>query len=129
MTSIETAYRKLKMDESKSSSSMTYFFSESIEKDTLENKEFRKVLFTGPDLQLVLMSIDPGQEIGVEIHERSDQFFRVEAGTAKFMIGDAEPFEGSDGAGVIVPKRTKHNVISIGDEPLKLYVIYSHTEH
>jgi mannose-6-phosphate isomerase-like protein (cupin superfamily) len=101
---------------------------EDIEKATLENENFRKVLYTGEYLQLVLMTIQPGDEIGEEVHEDHDQFFRVEAGSGEVRIdGKAMPIE--DDFAVIVPAGARHNVVNTGTEPLKLYTIYGPPEH
>lgn len=104
------------------------FYAENIEKQTLQNESFRRVVFTGKNSQLVLMSIIPGEEIGLEKHEEHDQFIRVEAGTAKFII-DNEVIEGGDGFAVVIPAGAMHNVINLGDDDLKLYTIYSPPEH
>ncbi|MFA5009585.1 MAG: cupin domain-containing protein [Candidatus Paceibacterota bacterium] len=103
-------------------------FISNIEKDTLENKNFRKVLYTGKHSQLVLMSISPKEEIGEEIHTL-DQFFRIESGVGLVVIDDVST-EISDGSAIIVPAGAKHNVINISDtDDLKLYTIYSPPEH
>ncbi len=100
-----------------------------IEADTVANSNFRKVLFTGPKLQLVLMSLKPGEEIGSEVHEEHDQFFRFEKGTGKVIIGE-DTFEVKDGDTVIVPAGEQHNVINTSqNEDLKLYTIYAPPEH
>lgn len=100
-----------------------------IEKETKENENFRKVLYTGAHSQLVLMSLDPGEDIGVEVHEDTDQFFRVDAGVGKVVI-DGNESEISDGSAVIVPAGSEHNVLNTSDsEPLKLYTIYSPAHH
>jgi len=99
-----------------------------IEDQTLKNSNFRQVLFTGPNSQLVVMSLKPGEEIGAEIHEDLDQFIRIDAGRAKFILGNQEK-EVSDGWAMVVPAGINHNVINIGDENLKLYTIYSPPEH
>ena len=99
-----------------------------IEKLTEENTDFRRVLYTGRNLQLVVMSIAPGEEIGEEVHDDIDQFFRIEAGKGEITIdGKVHRVGGDDG--VIVPAGARHNVVSIGDEPLKLYTIYGPPEH
>lgn len=97
-----------------------------IEKETKENNEFRKILYTGK-LQLVLMSLDLGQEIGEEIHG-VDQFFRIEEGTAKFIINGKEIIVNYNEI-IIIPSNTKHNVVNIGSNKLKLYTIYSPPQH
>jgi len=104
-------------------------FCSNIEKDTLENENFRKVLYTGKHSQLVLMMLKPGEEIGVEIHADNDQFFRIEKGTGKVVI-DGNEYEVSDGFAIVVPAGAQHNVVnnSLTDD-LKLYTIYSPAHH
>lgn len=103
-------------------------FRDDIEKLTLDNELFRKVLYTGEYLQLVLMTIPPGGEIGEEVHPDRDQFFRFESGTGVVLINDKEnPVE--DGTAVVVPSGAKHNVRNTGDEPLKMYTVYGPPEH
>lgn len=99
-----------------------------IEKVTEKNTDYRRVLYTGHNLQLVLMSIEPGDEIGAEVHPDRDQFFRIEAGQGEITIDDAVHKVKADDA-VIVPQGARHNVKSTGSEPLKLYTIYSPPEH
>jgi mannose-6-phosphate isomerase-like protein (cupin superfamily) len=104
-------------------------YKENIEKLTIENNNFRKVLYTGEHLQLVLMSLKPGEEIGLEIHSENDQFFRFEAGQGKVLINETEYIVG-DGDAVIVPSGAKHNVINISEtEDLKMYTIYTPAHH
>lgn len=103
-------------------------FCDDIEKLTEENDLYRKVLYTGKHLQLVLMTLQPGEEIGAEVHDTHDQFFRFEEGKGKLVIDDNE-YEIKDDFGVIVPAGAKHNVINTGDEPLRLYTIYGPPEH
>ncbi len=99
-----------------------------IEKDSLENDNFRKVLYTAKNSQLVVMSIKLGEDIGEEVHEL-DQFIRCEAGEGKAVLDDVE-HEISDGYAVIIPAGTKHNIINTSsDKLLKLYTIYSPPEH
>lgn len=98
-----------------------------IEKDTLENEDYRRVLYTAKNSQLVLMNIKPGDEIGEEVHEL-DQFLRFEAGSGKAIIDGVES-EVSDGVAVVVPAGAKHNFINTGDVDLKLYTVYSPPEH
>jgi len=101
-----------------------------IERTTLENTFFRQVLFTGAYAQLVVMALQPGEEIGNEVHGDVDQFFRIEAGQAKFVFNGTEEHVGGDGDAVVVPAGTYHNVINASsDEPLKLYTIYSPPNH
>jgi len=102
-------------------------FKENIEKLTLENENFRKVLYTGEHSQLVLMKLLPNEEIGMEVHEENDQFFRFEEGGGKVIINETE-YEVADGDAVVVPSGAKHNVIA-GDAGLKLYTIYSPAHH
>ena len=100
-----------------------------IEKATTENKDFRRVLYTGKYCQLVLMSLKPGEEIGEEVHDDVDQFFRFEEGEGKVVIDDHESTV-KDGSGVIVPSGAKHNVVNTSKTAdLKLYTIYSPPEH
>ena len=99
------------------------------EEITLENEDFRRVLFTGDHAQLVVMAIGPGEEIGQEIHDNVDQFFRFEAGEGKVIIDEEEVVVG-DGDAVIVPAGAEHNIINISlSEKLKLYTIYSPANH
>ena len=100
-----------------------------IERDTLDNEDYRRVLFTGPNTQLVLMTLRPGEEIGEETHEEHDQFIRVEAGTGTVML-DGKPTALSDGSAVVIPAGTRHNVVNTSSsEPLRLYTLYSPPEH
>ena len=99
-----------------------------IQARTLENEDFRRVLYTGKNLQLVLMTLKPGEEIGEEVHEDRDQFFRVEEGQGVVYIdGAANPVE--DDFAVIVPAGARHNVVNNGSAPLRLYTIYGPPEH
>jgi mannose-6-phosphate isomerase-like protein (cupin superfamily) len=103
-------------------------FVDNIEKLTEENGDFRKVLYTGHNLQLVLMSIEPGDEIGEEVHDDRDQFFRIEDGEGEVWIdGVCHRVKADDG--IIVPQGARHNVVSVGKEPLRLYTIYGPPEH
>jgi mannose-6-phosphate isomerase-like protein (cupin superfamily) len=104
-------------------------FKNNIENLTLENNSFRKVLYTGKNTQLVLMSLLPKEDIGAEIHEENDQFFRFEKGQGKVIIDDNEYLVSDDDA-VIVPAGANHNVINVSDsEPLKFYTLYSPSHH
>lgn len=104
-------------------------FAVNIEKDTLENANFRKVLYTSKHSQLVLMSLKTGEEIGMEVHPDNDQFFRFESGMGKCVI-DGNEYEVGDGFAVVVPAGAEHNVINVSDsEELKLYTIYSPAHH
>lgn len=103
-------------------------FCDDIEKLTTSNGDFRRVLYTGHHLQLVVMTLQPGDEIGSEVHEDRDQFFRIEDGEGVVVIdGKENPVE--DGSAVIVPAGARHNVINRGSAPLKLYTIYAPPEH
>jgi mannose-6-phosphate isomerase-like protein (cupin superfamily) len=104
-------------------------FKAAIEKETQANMDFRRVLYTAPHCQLVLMSLRPGEEIGMETHTGNDQFFRVEKGHGKCVI-DGHEYDLNDGDAIIVPTGARHNVIntSVGDD-LKLYTIYSPPHH
>ncbi|MCL5019995.1 MAG: cupin domain-containing protein [Patescibacteria group bacterium] len=100
-----------------------------IEKASEENSNFRQVLFTGKYSQLVVMSLKPGEEIGMEVHENVDQFFRVEEGEAK-IIADSQEKEVSEGDAFVIPAGTQHNVINTSaNDDLKLYTIYSPANH
>ncbi len=99
-----------------------------IERATIENENFRKVLYTGQHIQLVLMTLPPGCDIGEEVHEDRDQFFRIEAGEGEIRIdGVANRVE--DDFAVIVPAGARHNVVNTGSEPLRLYTLYGPPEH
>lgn len=107
---------------------MKGFFT-NIEKATLENKNFRQVLYTSKYSQLVLMSLKPGEEIGREIHPENDQFFRFEQGEGKVII-DGNEYLVKDGSAIVVPAGAQHNVINTSStEELKLYTIYSPPHH
>ncbi|WP_300599441.1 cupin domain-containing protein [Niabella sp.] len=103
-------------------------FHTNIEKDTLANDAFRKVLYTARQLQLVLMTLQPGEEIGAEVHTENDQFFRFEGGSGKCVI-DGHEYAVSDGSAIIVPLGARHNVINTGSEPLKMYTLYAPPHH
>jgi mannose-6-phosphate isomerase-like protein (cupin superfamily) len=104
-------------------------YKSNIEKETSGNNNFRKVLYTAKHSQLVLMSLKPKEEIGMETHEKNDQFFRFEKGHGKCII-DGNEYHVTDGDAVIVPAGAKHNVINTSDtEPLKMYTIYSPPNH
>lgn len=102
-------------------------FVTNIEKDTLENDNFRKVLYTSNYSQLVVMSLEPGQDIGEEVHGL-DQFIRIEQGKGKAVLNDVE-YELEDDFAVVIPAGVKHNIINESDEKMKLYSIYSPPEH
>ncbi len=103
-------------------------FVDNIEKLTTDNEKFRKVLYTGQYMQLVLMTLKPGEEIGAEVHEDHDQFFRVEEGSGEVII-DGQSRAIKDDDAIIVPAGARHNVVNNGDQPLKLYTIYGPPEH
>ncbi len=99
-----------------------------IEKETLENENFRKVLYTAPNSQLVVMAIQPGDDIGEEVHEL-DQFIRLEQGKGKAILNDVE-YDIEDDWAVVIPAGTKHNIVNTSDDVvMKLYTIYSPPEH
>jgi mannose-6-phosphate isomerase-like protein (cupin superfamily) len=100
-----------------------------IEKETLANEHFRKVLYTGPNSQLVVMTIQPGEDIGMETHEDHDQFLRIERGEATVILNGEETAVKDDFA-ILVPAGTEHNVVNTSaDQALKLYTIYAPPEH
>jgi len=104
-------------------------FCSNIEKDTLENENFRKVLYTAKHCQLVLMTLQPNEEIGMEVHLDNDQFFRVEEGMGKCII-DGNEYGIKDGSAIVVPCGAQHNIINASaTEKLKLYTIYSPAHH
>jgi mannose-6-phosphate isomerase-like protein (cupin superfamily) len=105
-----------------------------IEQETLGNDTFRTVVFTGKHTQLTVMSIEPGDDIGGEVHDGHDQFIRIESGSARVELGGSEGApehvqEIGDDWAVIIPSGTWHNVVNTGGEPLKLYSLYSPAEH
>jgi mannose-6-phosphate isomerase-like protein (cupin superfamily) len=103
-------------------------FVDDIGRLTESNADFRRVLYTGHHLQLVLMTLAPGEEIGSEVHEDRDQFFRVEAGDGEITIdGTTQPVTAE--YAMIVPAGAQHNVRCVGTEPLKLYTLYGPPEH
>ena len=103
-------------------------FVDDIEQLTEENDDFRRVLYTAKQMQLVLMALKPGEEIGEEVHNDRDQFFRVEKGNGEIWIGGTKTSIKSEMA-MIVPAGARHNVKNAGDKPLKLYTIYAPPEH
>jgi len=104
-------------------------FHTNIDKKTIENQYFREVLYTGEYMQLVVMCLQGGEEIGMEVHESVDQFFRVEEGSAKFILNGEEIIATKDDV-VIIPAGTNHNVINTSaNEDLKLYTIYAPPNH
>jgi len=104
-------------------------FSANIEKNTMENDKFRKVLYTGKHSQLVLMCLRPKEEIGMEVHADNDQFFRFEQGQGKCII-DGHEYELRDGSAIVVPAGARHNIINTSaTKNLRLYTIYSPPHH
>lgn len=103
-------------------------WSANLEEMTVKNRNFRQVLYTGKHSQLVVMSLAPGEEIGMETHSHLDQFFRFESGEGKVIV-DGNEHTVKDGFGAIVPAGAEHNVVNTGTTPLKLYTIYSPPEH
>lgn len=99
-----------------------------IEEKTAQNEYFRQVLFTATHSQLVVMALQPGEEIGMEVHPEHDQFIRFEKGAGK-VIMDGEESVVSDGYAVVIPAGTQHNVINTSPEVMKLYTIYTPPEH
>jgi len=103
-------------------------FVRNIEESTVENSDFRRVLYTGAQMQLVLMALQPGEEIGEEVHDDRDQFFRVEKGEGEVSIDGHKTSIRSETA-IVVPAGARHNVRNTGAEPLKLYTLYAPPEH
>ena len=109
-------------------------FAVNIEAATLGNENYRATLWTGKNLQVTVMSIEPGHDIGLEVHHDHDQFLRIEAGRGRVQMGpskDKLTFERevSDDWAVLVPAGSWHNITNIGDEPLKVYSLYAPPEH
>lgn len=101
---------------------------DNIETVTVANEDFRRVLYTGRHIQLVLMTLQPGEEIGEEVHDDGDQFFRFEEGTGEVHI-DGKANRVEDDFAVIVPAGARHNVINTGSAPLRFYTLYGPPEH
>ena len=99
-----------------------------IEELTLSNNNFRQVIYTSQHEQLVVMSLNPLEDIGMEVHETTDQFLRIEKGEGKVIMNGEEHLI-KDGSAILVPAGTNHNIINTSDEPLKLYTIYSPPHH
>jgi mannose-6-phosphate isomerase-like protein (cupin superfamily) len=106
-------------------------FVDDIENLTLKNSHYRNVLYTSKDkkMQLVLMALKPKEEIGEEIHPNTDQFFRIEKGKGKVVYNDGKVREIKEDDAIIIPAGMKHNIVNTGDEPLKLYTIYTPAQH
>ncbi len=104
-------------------------YSVQLEQATLDNDNFRRVLFTGPHSQLVLMALLPGEDIGLETHPDTDQFIRVESGQGEALIG-GQRFALEDGTAIVIPAGSEHNVTNTSaTAPLKLYTVYTPPEH
>ncbi len=107
---------------------MTYI--NNIEKDTLENENFRKVLNTTDKSQLVVMSLLPEEEIGNEVHENIDQFIRIEQGSGKAVLNNSDEFELKNGFAIVIPAGTWHNIINTSEtDKMKLYTVYTPPNH
>ncbi len=105
-----------------------------IEKETLDNENYRTTIWTGNNMQLTVMNILPGEDIGLEIHDDHDQFIRIEQGKATVLMGDTEDNlsfkeEAEDDYAVFIPAGKWHNLVNNSDKPLKLYSIYAPAEH
>lgn len=103
-------------------------FIDDIEKRTEDNRDFRRVLYTGKHMQLVLMSLQPGEDIGEEIHDEVDQFFRVEQGKGEVLI-DGRTTKVESATAIVVPAGARHNIRNTGETPLQLYTLYAPPEH
>lgn len=101
---------------------------DNIERATLDNNNFRKVIYTTKLSQLVVMTLEPGEDIGAEVHEDHDQFIRIESGKGKAVFDGVE-HQVEDDFALVIPAGMEHNVINTGDTPLKLYTIYTPPEH
>lgn len=125
-------YYKPVVKESKALRNLQYILLEAdvenIEKKSVDNNYFRHVLYTSKNMQLVVMSLKPGEDIGEEVHKDTDQFFRVEEGNGRAVL-DGKAYSIKSGTSVLVPKGTKHNIKNSSDKPLKLYTIYSPPKH
>lgn len=104
-----------------------------VEKLTVENETFRTAAWTGKNLQMTVMAIQPGDDIGLEVHEDHDQFLRIEQGEARVEMGpsetELETWTAEDDYAIFVPAGVWHNIVNTGNEPLKLYSIYAPAEH
>ena len=99
-----------------------------IEKSTVQGSDFRHVLYTGKNMQLVLMALKPGEEIGEEVHPDRDQFFRIEEGEGEVWI-DGLKTKIADDVAIIVPAGARHNLRNTGVQPMKMYTLYAPPEH
>lgn len=103
-------------------------FIDDLEELAEDNRDFRQVLYTGPHLQLVVMSLAPGEDIGEEVHPDTDQFFRVESGKGEASIeGHTTWIEGD--VAIVVPAGSRHNIRNTGDRPLRLSTLYAPPQH
>lgn len=107
---------------------MSMPFHQNIEQLTLENENFRKVIYTALHCQVVLMTLQVNEDIGEEVHDTVDQFFRFESGEGKAVI-DGKEYMITDGTAIVVPTGTKHNIINTGPKPLRFYTIYAPAHH
>lgn len=121
-------FRKLKTFEEFSEDDSPKLYIKNIDTETIENTNYRHVVFTGEHLQLVLMSLQPEQEIGEEIHNDTDQFFRIEEGEGKVVINGKE-YEFKKDFAFVITAGAKHNIINTGKKELKLYTIYTPPHH
>jgi mannose-6-phosphate isomerase-like protein (cupin superfamily) len=119
----------VKIKKSKKDKATMNGYIKDIEKETLDNTNFRKVVYTGKHSQLVLMCLKPGEEIGNEVHEDVDQFFRFEQGKGKVVLNNKDEYPVTADYAAVVPAGTWHNVINAGENDLKLYTVYSPPEH
>jgi mannose-6-phosphate isomerase-like protein (cupin superfamily) len=103
-------------------------FVDNIEDETDENSNFRRVLYTGKNMQLVLMALKPGEDIGEEVHQDRDQFFRVEQGSGEVSI-DGNTSKISNDTAIVIPAGARHNIMNTSDRSLKLYTLYAPPEH
>lgn len=99
-----------------------------IEEQTAANRDFRRVIYTGSHLQLVLMTLQPGKDIGEEVHEDTDQFFRVEQGKGEVVV-DGKKTKIEAGSAIVVPAGARHNVMNTGDGPMAMYTLYGPPQH
>lgn len=99
-----------------------------LEQETLKNENFRVVLYTGSHMQLVVMALQVGEEIGLETHDTHDQFIRVEVGEGQAIM-NGEEYDLKDGSAILIPAGVQHNVINTGDTVLKLYTVYAPAQH
>ena len=101
---------------------------ENLEGRANDNADFRRVIYTGPNLQLVLMALEPGEEIGEEVHDSTDQFFRIEEGTGEVRI-DGRSTRIESGSGILIPAGARHNVKNTGATAMKMYTLYAPPHH